>query len=82
MVKIRLQRMGAKNKPQYVVVATQETAPRDGKYLEKLGFFFPHAKGAERIKLDTAKIQAWKAKGAQVSETVAQLVKTAAAAAK
>lgn len=75
MVKIRLQRMGAKKNPQYVIVAANETACRDGKYFEKLGFYYPKAKEAkDKIKIDQAKYDAWKSKGAQVSLTVEQLV--------
>jgi small subunit ribosomal protein S16 len=75
MVKIRLQRLGAKKRPQYVIVATNETAARDGKYFEKLGFYYPKAAEAkDKIKIDLAKFEAWKSKGAQVSTTVEQLV--------
>jgi small subunit ribosomal protein S16 len=75
MVKIRLQRMGAKKRPQFVIVAANETASRDGKYFEKLGFYFPKAKTPkEKIKLDMTKYETWVKNGAQVSSTIAQLV--------
>ncbi len=75
MVKIRLQRMGSKKRPQYVIVAANEMACRDGKYFEKLGFYYPKAKAAaDKIKINMDQYQAWVAKGAQVSTTVAQLV--------
>jgi small subunit ribosomal protein S16 len=78
MVKIRLQRMGAKKNPQYVIVAANETACRDGKFFDKIGFYYPKAKEAkDKVKIDLAKFDAWKAKGAQVSLTVEQIVKAA-----
>ena len=75
MVKIRMQRMGAKKNPKYVIVATNEYAARDGKFFEKLGFYLPKSK-TEKLTVDMAKINAWKAKGAQCSLTVEQLLKT------
>jgi small subunit ribosomal protein S16 len=76
MVKIRLQRQGAKKNPQFLIVATNETACRDGKFFEKIGFYFPKAKEAkDKLKIDMAKYDAWKAKGAQVSLTIEQIVK-------
>lgn len=75
MVKIRLARMGTKKRPQYLIVAANETACRDGKFFEKLGFYYPKAeKETDKLKMDMAKYQAWIAKGAQPSTTVAQLV--------
>jgi len=82
MVKIRLARAGQKKRPYYHVVATDSRSSRDGKFIERLGFFNPNAKGQEvKLKLDTAKIEAWVKTGAQVSERVAFLVKSAPAAA-
>ena len=78
MVKIRLQRMGAKKQPQYVIVAANEAAARDGKFFEKIGFYYPKAeKAADKLKIQMDKYQAWIAKGAQVSLTVEQIVKSA-----
>ena len=76
MVKIRLQRMGAKKRPQYVIVAANETAARNGKFFEKIGFYYPKAeKPADKLKLDVAKYESWIQKGAQVSLTIEQIVK-------
>ncbi len=82
MVKIRLARSGAKKRPYYNVVATDSRSPRDGRFIERLGFFNPSAMGQEvKLSIDVEKINAWVAKGAQVSERVAYLVKTAPKAA-
>jgi len=82
MVTIRLSRHGAKRAPFYHVVAADKRMPRDGRNLEKLGYFNPVARGQEqRLNLDLAKIEAWVAKGAQVSDRVKTLVKEAAKAA-
>jgi small subunit ribosomal protein S16 len=78
MVKIRLQRMGAKKNPQYVIVATNESAARDGRFFEKIGFYYPKAKeNKDKVKIDLVKFEAWKQKGAQVSLTVEQVVSAA-----
>ena len=79
MVKIRLQRLGAKKRPQYLIVAANESAARDGKFFEKIGFYYPKAvKAEDKVKLDVEKYQSWIAKGAQVSLTIEQIVKAAA----
>ena len=79
MVKIRLQRLGAKKKPQYCIVAANESSSRDGKFFEKLGFYYPKAeKSADKLKLDMVRYEAWKKNGAQVSLTIEQIVKAAA----
>lgn len=76
-VHIRMSRQGAKKNPQYLVVAVDSMKKRDGAYLEKLGHYFPKAKTtAEKIKFNVEAIRAWQAKGAQVSQTVGQLLKT------
>ena len=78
MVKIRLQRMGAKKNPQYVIVATNQGAARDGSFFEKIGFYYPKAKeNKDKVKIDQAKFDSWKQKGAQVSLTVEQVVNAA-----
>lgn len=75
-VTIRLSRQGAKKQPQYMIVAVDSAKKRDGAYLAKLGLYFPKAKTAkEKVKADLKAIQAWRAKGATVSETVGQLLK-------
>lgn len=80
MVKIRLQRLGAKKRPQFLIVAANESAARNGKFLEKLGYYYPKAeKAADKLKLETAQYEAWIAKGAQVSLTIEQIVKAATA---
>lgn len=75
-VTIRLSRQGAKKHPQYLIVAVDSEKKRDGAYLEKLGYYFPKAKTPkEKVKMNLEAFKAWKAKGAQVSETVGQLAK-------
>ncbi len=82
MVKIRLARAGAKKRPFYHVVATDSRSSRDGKFIERLGYYNPNAKGGEqRLVVDTARIEHYKSNGAQVSERVTFLVKGAPAAA-
>ncbi len=78
-VTIRLSRQGAKKHPQYLIVAVDSKKKRDGEYLEKLGYYFPKAKEAkDKVKANLELINIWKTKGAQVSETVGQLLKTLA----
>ena len=78
MVKIRLQRHGAKKNPQYLIVAANETAARNGKFFEKIGYYYPKAQASkDKIKLDQAKFDAWIAKGAQLTLTVQQIVHAA-----
>ncbi|HEC29953.1 MAG TPA: 30S ribosomal protein S16 [Gammaproteobacteria bacterium] len=80
MVVIRLARGGSKKNPFYHVVVTDSRNRRDGRYIERLGFFNPVAKGnEERIRLDTARIEHWVSRGARPSERVATLIKQAAA---
>ncbi|HKM16001.1 MAG TPA: 30S ribosomal protein S16 [Marinospirillum sp.] len=79
MVTIRLARGGAKKRPFYHVHVTDSRNARDGRYIERLGFFNPIAQGnAERIRIDSERLQHWVAQGAQLSERVASLVKEAA----
>jgi len=76
MVKIRLARAGAKKRPFYHVVATDSRSSRDGKFIERLGYYNPNAKGGEnKLVVDTARVEYWKGTGAQVSERVAYIVK-------
>ncbi len=78
MVTIRLSRGGAKNRPFYHVVVTDSRNSRDGRYIERLGFFNPLAKGKEvRLSLDGERVGYWTSKGAQPSERVAKLIKDA-----
>ena len=74
MVKIRLQRAGAKKRPFYRVIAIDQRRKRDGRALEFLGTYNPIAEPAE-IKLKTDRIEAWTAKGAQLSDAVRGLIR-------
>jgi small subunit ribosomal protein S16 len=78
-VKIRLRRTGANNDVSYRVVATDSRSPRDGRFIEVLGWYDPKKKGVNYLlKLD--RIQHWTSRGAVVSDTVASLIKKAPAA--
>jgi small subunit ribosomal protein S16 len=75
MVKIRLARSGAKKRPFYHLVAADSRSPRDGRFIERLGFFNPIAVGREvRLRVDTARIDHWVARGAQLTDRAAKLV--------
>ena len=76
MVTIRLSRTGAKKRPFYHVVVTDSRNRRDGRYIERLGFFNPVATGQEvRLKLDLDRTEHWIGQGAQTSDRVASLIK-------
>ena len=76
MVIIRLARSGAKKNPYYFITVADERRPRDGAFIERLGFFNPMARGQEeRLRLDLDKLNEWISKGAQVSDRVKALVK-------
>ncbi|MEE9342450.1 MAG: 30S ribosomal protein S16 [Gammaproteobacteria bacterium] len=76
MVTIRLSRGGAKKRPFYHVVVTDSRNRRDGRYIERVGFFNPLAKGQEeRLRMDVDRIQHWIGQGAQPSDRVAKLIK-------
>ncbi len=78
MVTIRLSRGGAKDRPFYHVVVTDSRNARDGRYIERLGFFNPLARKQEvRLRLDCQRAEYWQSKGAQASERVARLIKDA-----
>lgn len=82
MVTIRLSRGGAKNRPFYQVVVTDSRSGRDGRYIERVGFFNPLARGnEERLRLDGERIAYWQSKGAQASDRVVKLIKDAKKAA-
>ncbi len=82
MVSIRLSRGGSKNHPFYHIVVTDSRNSRDGRYIERIGFFNPFATGnEERIRLDGERVDYWKSHGAQPSERVSKLIKDAAKAA-
>ena len=76
MVRIRLRRIGAKKQPSYRLVAADKEAPRDGAYLEILGFYNPRTQPGT-LTLKEERIYDWMSKGAQPSESVAKLFKTA-----
>ena len=78
MVVIRLARGGSKKRPFYRIVVADKRAPRDGRYIERLGFFNPVASGQEeRLRLDLDRVEHWVSKGAQPSDRVASLIKDA-----
>ena len=82
MVTIRLARGGAKKRPFYHIVVADSRAKRDGRYIERVGFFNPVAKGQEpRLQMDPARIEHWVGHGAQATERVASLIKEFAKAA-
>jgi small subunit ribosomal protein S16 len=82
MVTIRLSRGGAKKRPFYHITVADSRNSRDGRFIERLGFFNPIAKGQEeRVRISLDRVEYWMGKGAQPSERVAQLIKDAKKAA-
>ena len=73
MVKIRLRRMGAKKAPFYRVVVADARSPRDGRFIEEIGYYDP-MKNPAVIELDEEKVKTWLANGAQPTETVKALI--------
>jgi small subunit ribosomal protein S16 len=79
MVTIRMVRGGAKKKPFYHIVVTDSRNKRDGRYIERVGYFNPMAKGQEvELKLEQARIDYWVSQGAKASDRVAKLIKQGA----
>jgi small subunit ribosomal protein S16 len=79
MVKIRLSRGGAKKRPFYHIVVADQRDARDGRNIERVGFFNPIAAGKEvRLRLDTARVEHWISHGAQLTDKVRVLYKAAA----
>lgn len=79
MVVIRLARSGAKKRPFYNIVAADSRNRRDGRFIERVGFYNPMAAESETgLVVDTERLDHWKNNGAQLSPTVARLVKQAA----
>ena len=74
MVKIRLTRTGAKKAPSYRVVVADSRYPRDGRFIEEIGYYNPMTNPAE-VKIDADKAKTWMANGAQPTETVKSLFK-------
>ncbi len=82
MVTIRLARGGSKKRPFYHLTVTNSRNARDGRFVERIGFFNPIAAGSEvRLSVDQERANYWLSQGAQPSERVAQLLKDAAKAA-
>ena len=76
MVVIRLSRSGSKQKPYYNVVVQDSHKRRDGRFIERIGFYNPMANdGAETLRLNLERITFWQSKGAQLSDTVGRIVK-------
>jgi small subunit ribosomal protein S16 len=75
-VKIRLRRMGAKKAPFYRIVVADSRAPRDGKFIEEVGYYNPTTNPSE-VNIDSEKAKKWLADGAQPSDTVRNLFKKA-----
>ena len=71
-VKMRLRRMGAKKAPTYRVVIADSRSPRDGRFIEEIGFFNPRT---DEIKIDADKAKTWISNGAQPTDTVKVLLK-------
>ncbi|MFQ1046969.1 30S ribosomal protein S16 [Avibacterium avium] len=82
MVTIRLSRGGSKKRPFYQIVVADSRCPRDGRFIERVGFFNPLAAGkAERLRINLERVNAWVEKGASLSDRVSSLVKEAQKAA-
>ena len=82
MVTIRLARGGSKKRPFYHLTVCDSRNARNGRFIERVGFFNPVARGQEeRLRVDADRIEYWQGQGAQLSERVAKLVKDAAVAA-
>lgn len=82
MVTIRLARGGAKKRPFYHIVVTDSRNARDGRYIERVGFFNPVARGQEeKLRIDTDRVDHWIGQGAKTSERVAKLIEQNKAAA-
>ena len=80
MVTIRLARGGAKKRPFYHIVVTDSRSSRDGRYIERVGFFNPVARGQEeRLNIKRERVDYWVSQGAQTSERVGKLLKEQAA---
>ena len=81
MVTIRLSRTGAKKRPFYHIVVTDSRNARDGRFIERLGFFNPVAQGSEeKLRINRGRVDHWIGRGAQPSDRVSQLLEQAAAA--
>ena len=82
MVTIRLSRGGSKKRPFYHLTVSDSRRARDGRFIERVGFFNPNARGQEeRLRVDSDRIAHWQGLGAQLSDRVAKLMKDSAAVA-
>jgi len=82
MVTIRLARSGAKKRPFYHLTVADKRFSRDGRFIERVGFFNPGARGQEeKLRVDLDRVKYWQSKGAIASERVVRLLKDAEAAA-
>ncbi len=78
MVVIRMARAGSKNRPYHDIVVAESRMPRDGRYIESVGFWNPMApEGTERIRIALDRFEHWVGKGAQPSDSVLRLVRAA-----
>ena len=77
MVKIRLRRMGAKKAPFYRVVVADSRFPRDGRFIEEIGYYDPTEEPSV-VKIDAEKAKQWLSNGAQPTDTVREILKKAA----
>ncbi|MCP5206138.1 MAG: 30S ribosomal protein S16 [Hahellaceae bacterium] len=78
MVTIRLSRGGSKKRPFYHLTVSDSRNPRDGRYIERVGFFNPLARGQEeRLRIERERVEYWVGKGAQPSDRVKSLLKEA-----
>ena len=76
MVTIRLSRGGAKKRPFYHIVVTDQRNRRDGRYIERLGYFNPVAAGGQdQVRIDLSRVDYWVDQGAQPSDRVSNLIK-------
>ena len=76
MVTIRLSRGGSKKRPFYHLTVTNSRSARNGRFIERVGFFNPVARGQEeKLRVDAVRLQYWVSQGAQLSDRVASLVK-------
>ncbi|SEF66771.1 small subunit ribosomal protein S16 [Caloramator fervidus] len=75
-VKIRLRRMGAKKNPFYRIVVADSRSPRDGRFIEEIGYYNPTTEPAD-VKIDVEKAKKWLSNGAQPTDTVRSLLKKA-----
>ena len=82
MLVIRMARAGTKKRPVYHIVVADSRSPRDGRFIERLGYFNPllPKEKADRLKLDLEKVQAWMKKGAQPSDRVMRFLDAAGVA--